>query len=165
MENQRCYCRNGFRSRQRAEADRLPTRMSGFLVMLSTTTKKQKTKKELMLKIQSRKETSGNNLRCLPFLRPLFFPCRKKTPPVRWFIINCIKSERVVLPLGPAVNLSPERGAAGGVSSATCGVLVEQHALWKVSAQPRSPPGASVDFPPRKNRSTTDHLHYQLQHR
>lgn len=41
------------------------------------------------------------------------------------------------------------------------GVLVEHHALGKVTAQLRSSLGASVDFPPHKNRFTTDNLHYQ----
>lgn len=39
------------------------------------------------------------------------------------------------------------------------GVLVKHHAVGKVTAQPRSPLGASMDFPPHKNRFTTDNLH------
>lgn len=73
-------------------------------------------------------------------------------------IINRIAAERAARSLSLAVNPRPEMGAIGGVSSATRGVLVEHRALGKVITQPRSSPGAPVDFPSCKNRFTTDKL-------
>lgn len=103
-----------------------------------------------MLKIQSRKEAGRNNhcMWVLPHLLGLsllFFPCRKKTH-VRWFITNCIDAGCTAQLLGPVVNPSPERRAAGAVPSAARGVLVERCAPGKVTAQPRAPPGPPWTF-------------------